>query len=93
MSGAIIRPSKEVSKLSRKSEDCVKLTEESYYGTRMQAIRKKCIDCCGGDRNEVKRCHIKNCPLWVFRLAKKVTKEDCDEQKEYIAKVGDQLWQ
>lgn len=31
------------------------------------AIRKKCLDCSGGMINEVKRCPIKDCPLWTFR--------------------------
>lgn len=37
------------------------------YG-RKQAIRDKCIDCCGGFVREVKRCTAYNCPLWKFRM-------------------------
>jgi len=36
--------------------------------TRKQAIRAKCLDCCGGSRAEVKRCANEDCPLWPFRL-------------------------
>ena len=32
------------------------------------AIRRKCIDCCVGDRSEVARCQITNCALWPFRF-------------------------
>ena len=33
------------------------------------AIRKKCIDCCGGMISEVRGCRIKSCPLWEYRTA------------------------
>ena len=35
---------------------------------RMNAIRRKCIDCCGGERSEVRRCEAIDCPLWPHRL-------------------------
>jgi len=35
---------------------------------RKQAIRAKCLDCCGGSRAEVKRCANEDCPLWPYRL-------------------------
>lgn len=35
--------------------------------TPLQAIKAKCLDCCGGSREEVKHCAIKSCPLYVFR--------------------------
>ena len=39
---------------------------------RTQAIRAKCIDCCGNDRKEVKLCPITHCPLWIYRLGHEV---------------------
>ena len=36
----------------------------------IKAIKAKCLDCCCGDRNEVKGCPVKDCPLWAFRLGK-----------------------
>ena len=36
--------------------------------TRSKAIRAKCLDCCNGERQEVKLCQIKRCPLWIYRL-------------------------
>lgn len=41
------------------------------YG-RKQAIRDKCIDCCGGFVREVKRCTAYTCPLWRFRMGREV---------------------
>ena len=36
----------------------------------LAAIRVKCLDCCCGNRNEVKRCAIQTCALWPYRLGK-----------------------
>lgn len=36
--------------------------------TRGKAIRLKCLDCCGGNSAEVRRCPSENCPLWRYRL-------------------------
>ena len=41
--------------------------------TRSQAIRAKCIDCCCGQRNEVRNCTVTHCPLWIYRLGKEAT--------------------
>lgn len=38
--------------------------------TPTKAIRAKCIDCCCGQAAEVRRCHIKRCPLWRFRMGR-----------------------
>ena len=36
--------------------------------TPMQAIRKKCLDCCVNQFLEIKTCPVLDCPLWKFRL-------------------------
>lgn len=36
--------------------------------SRKKAVREKCIDCCGGNRAEVRRCPSVNCPLWRYRM-------------------------
>jgi len=33
----------------------------------MQAIRRKCVDCCGHQLGEVRLCEAITCPLWPFR--------------------------
>jgi hypothetical protein len=33
----------------------------------MAAIRAKCLDCCAGSANEVRRCLAAACPNWPFR--------------------------
>ena len=36
--------------------------------TPLRAIRSHCIDCCAGNKAEVRRCvHVK-CPLWHLRM-------------------------
>lgn len=36
--------------------------------TPLQAIRKKCLDCCCGQANEVRLCVCKDCTLYEFRF-------------------------
>ena len=33
-----------------------------------KAIRARCIDCCGGDVGEVRKCVATACPLWPLRM-------------------------
>lgn len=34
----------------------------------LKAVRRHCLDCCGGSANEVSLCAAKSCPLWPFRF-------------------------
>ncbi len=34
----------------------------------LKAIRAKCLDCCGGNASEVRKCVCTNCPLWPLRM-------------------------
>jgi hypothetical protein len=36
----------------------------------LKTIREKCIDCCAGDVTEVRKCHLTDCALHPFRMAK-----------------------
>jgi hypothetical protein len=36
--------------------------------SRGEAIRAHCIDCCGGSRDEVRKCTAIKCPSWPFRM-------------------------
>lgn len=54
--------------------------------TPLKAIKMKCLDCCCGDKAEVKMCNSPTCPLYTFRTGKdtvrsslaKVTSEDIE---------------
>ena len=39
--------------------------------TPIKAIRAKCIDCCCGQRNEVRLCPSTDCPLHEYRMGKR----------------------
>lgn len=39
--------------------------------TPIKAIREKCIECCCGDKKEVRECSITRCPLWPYRMGKR----------------------
>jgi len=48
-------------------------------GHRSAAIRLFCLGCMGGVAAEVKACTEKECPLYAFRLSKKVEKGMLEE--------------
>ena len=49
---------------------------------RAKAIRLKCIDCCGGNTAEVRKCLATHCPLWRFRMGKEI-KYTCEENSTF----------
>jgi hypothetical protein len=36
--------------------------------TPLAALRLRCIDCCGGSADEVRKCVALSCPAWPFRM-------------------------
>lgn len=34
----------------------------------LKAIRAKCLDCCGGESGEVRKCTSVDCDLWAYRM-------------------------
>ena len=36
--------------------------------SQLKAIKAKCADCSGGEKNGVRDCHIVKCPLWPYRF-------------------------
>ena len=53
----------------------------------LQAIKAKCLDCCGGSREEVKYCSVDTCPLYVFKFElnkKKQNKRELSEEQKNI---------
>lgn len=36
--------------------------------TPIRAIRAKCIDCCAGQKLEVRLCRAVKCPLYEYRM-------------------------
>jgi len=50
----------------------------------LKAIGKKCLDCMCFQKNEVKLCPIKDCPLYPYRFGKRmraILKKKKDQKK------------
>lgn len=67
--------------------------EDEKITSPIKAIRAKCMDCCYDQREEVKLCPAKDCPLWPFRMGKnpnrvrKMTEEQKEAAKVRLAKA------
>lgn len=55
---------------------------------RAKAIRLKCIDCCGGNTAEVRKCPVTHCPLWRFRMGKEI-KDTCENNSGDFSTFSD----
>lgn len=42
------------------------------HPTPLRAIRLMCIECQGGNRKAPRKCSVCSCPLWTFRMGKKL---------------------
>jgi hypothetical protein len=42
----------------------------------VKAIRVKCLECTCGSVNEVKLCHLSDCPLYPYRFSRNPKEED-----------------
>lgn len=52
-------------------EDSSEIEETSIHRKNpVKAIRRKCLDCCGGSSHEVSLCPIPSCPIFPFRFGK-----------------------
>ncbi len=62
------------------------------YGTEapLAAIRRKCLDCSGGVREEVTLCPAKECPLHPFRLSQ--TEGEVEEREEGMPPAGQETF-
>lgn len=56
--------------------------EENERITRGKAIRLKCLDCCCGNSAEVRRCDIKKCPLWRYRMGNEKKAEILQDESQ-----------
>ena len=71
----------------------VKDNNNNAITSPIKAIRAKCLDCCCDQREEVKLCPAKDCPLWPFRMGKNpyrtrtLTDEQRQAAKERLAKA------
>lgn len=52
-----------------------------------EALRLRCIDCCSGSMDEVRKCVAIACPAWPFRMGKSPWKEKRQISPEQVAKM------
>lgn len=55
--------------------------------TPIKAIRAKCIDCCGGNKAEVKLCPCEDCTLFPYRMGHNpnIKRQMSEEQRNAAA--------
>lgn len=56
-----------------------------------KAVKAKCLDCCAGDRTEVKLCPAVNCPLHNFRFGKNPFRKKREYTEEQRKAMGERL--
>lgn len=63
------------------------MDKETEILSPMRAIKAKCLDCACGQREEVKLCPVKDCPLYPYRMGKNPNRKRTltDEQKRAAA--------
>jgi hypothetical protein len=60
--------------------------DEVTAGSRLKAIRRRCLDCSGASSNEVRDCRIQSCSLHPFRLGTgNRSRNLTDEQRAAVA--------
>lgn len=59
--------------------------------SRGDAMRAKCIDCCGGSPTEVRRCTSVSCPLWPFRFGTDPFRQKAEMSDEQRAAAAERL--
>ena len=50
--------------------------------TPLKAIRAKCFDCSNGQFVEIRKCPVKDCALYEYRMGHRPKKESEDEDEE-----------
>ena len=53
------------------------------FDTPIKAIRKKCIDCCNGQYEEIRNCTVINCALYPYRMGRRPDRSTIDTMKDY----------
>ena len=53
------------------------------FDTPVKAIRKKCIDCCNGQYEEIRNCTVINCALYPYRMGRRPDPVTIDTIKDY----------
>jgi hypothetical protein len=58
----------------------------------LQALRARCLDCCGGSAQEVAKCMALRCPSWPYRMGTNPHRQPpSDEQRRAMRERGRRL--
>lgn len=57
----------------------------------IEALRARCLDCCGGSVAEVRYCTARKCPSWPFRMKTSPWREKRAMSDEGRARLAEQL--
>ena len=60
------------------------LVDAARNGSRTAAVKLKCLDCSAYQTPEIRKCHIKACPLWLFRPYQGSLEPDEDQEAEEV---------
>ena len=61
----------------------MKRDDNKLFDTPIKAIRKKCIDCCNGQYEEIRNCTVINCALYPYRMGRRPDRSTIDTMKDY----------
>ena len=56
---------------------------DNLYDTPVKAIRKKCIDCCNGQYEEIRNCTVINCALYPYRMGRRPDTASIDTLRDF----------
>ena len=57
--------------------------KNKLFDTPVKAMRKKCIDCCNGQYEEIRKCTVINCALYPYRMGRRPDTATIDTIKDY----------
>ena len=57
--------------------------DNKLFDTPVKVIRKKCIDCCNGQYEEIRNCTVINCALYPYRMGRRPDRSTIDTMKDY----------
>ena len=66
-------------------EDAKTAADFQRDATRIRAIQRRCLDCSGGSKAEVRNCQRVECDLHPFRLGNNPNRKMSAEQREIAA--------
>lgn len=70
------------------------MDEQKVVKSPLKAIRRYCLECCGGSSNEVLLCPYKDCQLYAFRRGENPysTRVISDEERRKAKERLEKYW-